>query len=265
MKGVRYLLNNINGDFEIKKCNNSIHSSKAHFHNEISVGLVEKGCSKTEVCGKTYEITANTFLIIPSSMTHKCSPYNYRQWNFRMLYINKNWINTVFNCDNFEVEFSYMKIDEEMVKSMVRLFVDFENGIINIENESKLLSYISLLIDIENKDYSKNMIMKFDSNKINLIRKYLDQNYLDNIMLSDLEKISGISKYCLIRKFEKDYGLPPHKYITNLRINHAKELLKSGSDFADIALESGFYDQSHFTKYFKEYTGVTPLKYKSCI
>ena len=86
---------------------------------------------------------------------------------------------------------------------------------------------------------------------------------MKNIRLNDLAKIANISKYYLIRKFNNCYGLSPHQYITNLRINHAKKLLKNKMDFASIAIESGFYDQSHFTKCFKEYTGVTPMKYKT--
>ena len=45
--------------------NNSIHSSKAHFHNEISIGLIERGRTQTEINGNIYELHEKTFLIIP--------------------------------------------------------------------------------------------------------------------------------------------------------------------------------------------------------
>ncbi|MFL0196854.1 AraC family transcriptional regulator [Clostridium sp. WILCCON 0269] len=264
MEGIRYYFNNVNGNIEIKKCNNSIHSSKPHFHNEISIGLVEKGGCKTEICGNTYDLTEKTILIIPPTSAHKCNPYNYKHWGFRMLYINKEWFETAFD-NNIENNFSYMKLNEIMFNSIVSLFSDIQNSIINMEIESKLLKYVSLLANRNNKDYPRSIIGSLNSDKINEIKKYLDENYLNNIMLSDLAKVAGMSKYYLIRQFEKQHGLSPHKYITNLRINHAKKLLKNNNDFADIALESGFYDQSHFTKYFKEYTGVTPMKYKTYI
>jgi len=65
MQDIRYSFNSTRGDIEIKKCNNSMHSSKAHFNNEVSIGLIEKGNSKTEIGCNTYELTDKTFLTIP--------------------------------------------------------------------------------------------------------------------------------------------------------------------------------------------------------
>lgn len=265
MQGIRYYFNDVSGNIEIKKCNNSVHSNKAHFHNEVSIGLVEKGNCTTEICGKIYELKEKTILIIPAALAHKCNPCNYKQWNFRMLYINKDWFQRAFNNDKSEIKFSHIRVNEEAFMEIKRLFVDIEKGVMNIENESKLLNYISLLTNVDNKNLKKEIIKNINFRKINEIKNYLNENYLDNIMLNDLATMAEVSKYNLIRQFEKCNGLSPHKYITNLRINNAKKLLRKNKNFVEIALESGFYDQSHFTKCFKEYTGVTPLEYKSCV
>lgn len=262
MKNVNYSFSNSKGNIEIKRCNNSIHSSKAHFHNEISIGLIEKGSTQTEINGKTYELHEKTFLIIPSELAHKCNPYDYKNWNFRMLYLTKEWFKSAFNIQEEKVKFDYMKIEEDIFLDIIKLTDKVESETINIENETKLINYISLLI---NNSSLEDIVQKNTSvNKINEIKEYIENNYLKNIMLDDLAEKAQISKYYLIRKFNKYYGLSPHQYITNLRINHAKKLLKDDMEFADIAVDSGFYDQSHFIKYFKEYTGVTPMNYKSC-
>jgi len=261
MQGIKYYFNN--GNIEIKKCDNSVHSSKAHFHNEVSIGLVEKGSCRTEINGMNYELTEKTILMIPSALVHKCNPENYNQWNFRMFYINPNWLETAFNNQKLKIEFSYIKTNPKVFSRLISLFDDIENRAMGIENESRLLNYISVLLNIDNTNYKKEMIGDLNTEKMNKVKKYLEGNYLSELTLDDLAKVAGISKHYLIRQFEERYGLSPHKYVTNLRINYAKNLLKNNKDFADIALESGFYDQSHFTKCFKEYTGVTPMKYKS--
>ena len=263
MQDIRYSFNNAKGGIEIKKCNNSIHSSKAHFHNEVSIGLIEKGSTKTEIGGNTYELNEKTFLIIPPSTPHKCNPDNYQRWNFRMLYINTEWFKSGFNIESEKIKFDYMKVNQEMFLDIIRLTDNIENKTIDIENESKLLNYISILIKNESVDLNEDVSENFNLKRISEITQYLNENYLKDIMLDDLAKIAHVSKYYLIRKFNDCYGLSPHQYITNLRINYAKELLKNKNDFADIAIESGFYDQSHFIKSFKEYTGVTPMKYKT--
>lgn len=262
MKNVNYSFSNSKWNIEMKKCNNSIHSSKAHFHNEISIGLIERGSTQTEINGNTYELHEKTFLIIPSDLAHKCNPYNYKNWNFRMLYLTKEWFKSAFNIQGEKVKFDYMKIGEDMFLDIIKLTNKIESETINIENETKLVNYISLLIN--NLSLEDSLCENTNIKKINEIKKYIENNYLKNIMLDDLSERSQISKYYLIRKFNEYYGLSPHQYITNLRINHAKKLLKNNMDFADIAIDSGFYDQSHFIKCFKEYTGVTPMNYKSC-
>lgn len=263
MKDIRYSFNNINRDIEIKKCNNSIHSSKTHFHNEVSVALIEKGSSKTQIDGKTYEFTERTFLIIPSNTSHKCNPYDYDNWNFRMLYINNEWFKSGFNIKSEKIKFDYMKITKHMFFNIIKLIDNLEKRMMNIENESELLAYISYLIENDNIYLDENISENLNLNRIGEIKEYLNENYLKNIKLDELSKMANVSKFYLIRKFNNYYGLSPHQYITNLRINHAKELLKKNEEVVDIAIESGFYDQSHFIKCFKEYTGVTPMKYKN--
>lgn len=260
-KGIRYYFNNMHVNIEIKNCSNSVHSSKAHFHNEVSIALVESGISRTEIGDEIYEITEDTFLIIPPGVVHKCNPNDYSDWNFRMLYISPSWFESAFNVKLEQIKFSYMKLNKTESLAIIELLNEIENNIIDIEKESKLINFISLLLNAEN---SKKEISKIIyQSQLDKTKKFLDTNYLSTITLDDLVQVSGISKYYLIRQFENSYGLSPHKYITNLRVNHSKELLKTSMDFASIALESGFYDQSHFTKCFKEYTGVTPKKYRS--
>jgi AraC-like DNA-binding protein len=62
--------------------------------------------------------------------------------------------------------------------------------------------------------------------------------------------------------FKKELGLTPHAFITNYKINQAKNLLSTNSlkSLSEVAIESGFYDQSHFSKAFKRVFAITPSK-----
>ncbi|WP_432734911.1 helix-turn-helix domain-containing protein [Maridesulfovibrio sp. FT414] len=96
------------------------------------------------------------------------------------------------------------------------------------------------------------------------VREYLSENLSDNVSLEELSAIAGLSRYHLLRVFREATGLPPHSYHLQLRIEHAKKLLRSGLPFAQTALQSGFSDQSHFSNTFRKYTGATPSQY-TCI
>lgn len=70
-----------------------------------------------------------------------------------------------------------------------------------------------------------------------------------------------VSKFYYIRKIKKVSGLSPHKLIIQSRIRKSQRLLQSGSNIVDTALLTGFYDQSHFNRYFNKIVGVPPLEY----
>ncbi|MBI9110712.1 AraC family transcriptional regulator [Maridesulfovibrio ferrireducens] len=92
-------------------------------------------------------------------------------------------------------------------------------------------------------------------------RDYLTENLSGKVSLKELSQIAGLSRYHLLRVFREATGLPPHNFHIQQRIEHAKKLLRTGTPFAQVALESGFSDQSHFTNVFHRYTGATPSQY----
>jgi AraC-like DNA-binding protein len=80
----------------------------------------------------------------------------------------------------------------------------------------------------------------------------------------DLETIAGaagLNKFSLVRQFRDALGTTPHAYVVMLRVNRARELLAAGSSPADVALEVGFSDQAHMTRWFLRVCGVTPAGY----
>jgi AraC-like DNA-binding protein len=80
----------------------------------------------------------------------------------------------------------------------------------------------------------------------------------------DLETIAGaagLNKFSLVRQFRDVLGTTPHAYVVMLRVNRARELLAQGAAPADVALEVGFSDQAHMTRWFLRTCGVTPAAY----
>ncbi len=73
----------------------------------------------------------------------------------------------------------------------------------------------------------------------------------------------GMNRYRFLRVFKRATGLPPHTYRTLRRIEQARERLRQGTPLAQVALETGFTDQSHFTNAFRQYIGATPGQYLS--
>jgi AraC-like DNA-binding protein len=87
----------------------------------------------------------------------------------------------------------------------------------------------------------------------------LRQNLDGDMPLAQLASECGLSTSHFTRAFRQTLGLPPHKWLLKLRVEHAQERL-AGSDLSlsDVALECGFADQSHFTRVFTHLVGASP-------
>ena len=83
----------------------------------------------------------------------------------------------------------------------------------------------------------------------------------DSVTLDDLAAHAGLDKFHLCRAFRAQVGLPPHSYLTQLRIARAKQLLASGVKPSDIAPQIGMYDQSQLNRHFRRIVGTTPGRY----
>ena len=83
--------------------------------------------------------------------------------------------------------------------------------------------------------------------------------------LEQMAKHICISPYHMIRQFKTAVGLTPHQFQIQSRIRKAQKLLKTNKSVTEVALETGFCDQSHFNRYFKKIVGLTPKEYKKAI
>lgn len=87
---------------------------------------------------------------------------------------------------------------------------------------------------------------------------YARDHLAERIPLQTLADLTGLSLWRFSIVFRQQMGVPPHRYISQLRIARACELLRDGVSAASVADACGFYDQSHFSRHFKQQCGVTP-------
>lgn len=99
--------------------------------------------------------------------------------------------------------------------------------------------------------------------KIFKMREYINLNFTKNIKASDVAKASLLSVSRALHLFKEETGMSFSDYMTKLRIDYAKYLLLNTEfNIEDIASLAGFYDQSHFSKYFKKKERITPFRFR---
>jgi AraC-like DNA-binding protein len=92
-------------------------------------------------------------------------------------------------------------------------------------------------------------------------RRHLLEHFDEPVTLAELVTLTGLSRFHLTRAFAQQVGVPPHKYQTLVRVQHAATLLRRGTPPHIAAAEVGFADQSHLTRCFRRLWRVTPALY----
>jgi AraC family transcriptional regulator len=94
-------------------------------------------------------------------------------------------------------------------------------------------------------------------------RALVDQHHAQPLPLTAVAERVGVHPVHLARTFRRCYQMTFGTYVRQVRLEFARhELAASGSSLSAIASAAGFCDQSHFSRLFKQYTGLTPAEYR---
>jgi len=119
--------------------------------------------------------------------------------------------------------------------------------------------YQQQVFKIRDELYSKEYLTE----RLIKAKLFMDQNYDRSIDLTDIAEASHFSKFHFIRQFKVFYGKTPHQYLTMVRIEKAKYLLRSQEAVSTVYFQLGFDSISSFTGLFKKMTGKTPSAYQN--
>lgn len=99
---------------------------------------------------------------------------------------------------------------------------------------------------------------------IQLLQKYLENHFTENLSIGEMASFCGLSKYYMIRQFKQHTGFTPKEYVLNLRISHAKMLL-SETDLPSckIGRMVGMDNEENYIRIFKSRIGMTPGEYRA--
>lgn len=112
------------------------------------------------------------------------------------------------------------------------------------------------------QEYYTDYTVSHSIENIERAKQYINENYKNKIPIDELAKISGFSRSHFKRLFSKHYEMSPSDYITMVRIDRAKTMLKAKIfSLGEIAEECGFSNEYYFSQVFKKMVGCSPRKY----
>lgn len=266
MSGITFLRDPALAFFEAKTCDTAQPVCyKKHFHEEWSIGVIDAGETRMWCDGQNLLARTGDLVVIPPFVPHACSPADGVGWRYKMLFVREDWVSDMIGTSGTPRP-PFVQKNARAAPLLNRLCDGLAGGCSPLESESIAIRLASAALctnRAQSAGHGDRHLSQQAQASLRLARDYIHDHYAANVTLADLERISGIGKYALIRGFKDEFKLPPHAYQNLLRINYAKKELNLRKPIAEIALEAGFYDQSHFTKLFKQCVGVTPQRYVS--
>lgn len=98
--------------------------------------------------------------------------------------------------------------------------------------------------------------------KLQQVKEYINEHLVQDLKLNEIAAIAQLSPYHFSRLFKESMGVTLHQYILQRRIEKAKYLLQYNQfSISEVATKTGFFDQSHLTRYFRQIVGVTPKQF----
>jgi AraC-like DNA-binding protein len=238
-----------------------------HTHDSYSIGLVEEGESTFFLKGALHRIGPGQIALIPPAEVHACNPEGGSGWRYRMFHLDPDWLHLLAEeiagrPGALPVFSDPVAEDARISDQLLRLFSLLQHGGEMAEKENAMYETFSSLLLRLGRCHAPVPDPPAEPAAVLLGEEYIRANLEDTITLETLAVLTGLSPYHFLRVFKAVKGLPPHTFQTQLRIDLAKKLLGRGADIADVAYTTGFSDQCHFTRKFKQFTGATPRQYK---
>ncbi|UGQ24861.1 AraC family transcriptional regulator [Acinetobacter calcoaceticus] len=242
---------------------------KSHSHPTFSIGAIDEGNSVFQSSfGTAQKISAGTLVIVPAHIEHSCNPVPDQAWSYQMLHLDISWLNqwyAEFQKEGFDLNLPQHRPLIIKDENLYQAFSDmnetlFDSQKLILEKEQSLIYCLTQLL-------LPHFILEEIQKTQYLYESFLDLIYIIKsserfISLEELAQQVGLSRYTIIRLFKANVGLTPHAFQINLKINQARAQLKQGIPLAELAVNLGFSDQSHFHKAFKAHTGITPRQFQ---
>lgn len=253
------------GLLEVIIAKQMLHSLSRHMHDSLCIGIIQTGSRQCILPFSEYTAFAGQVIVINPGEVHACRSGNDKPYDYSMLCV-KNAATMMRFLPHAKEEIPNMPYFVDPVLNDNDLFHKIAGfsrlsmssaSLLELQTASlDLFSHLMLGYGDQKTQLTKNTLA--DQTAADEIYHYIEIHYADEISLQQLSSLFHISPYYLTRCFTKQFGIPPHVCQTLFRIKQAKHLLANGMIPAVAAAETGFADQSHLSRRFKDVVGMTP-------
>ena len=229
------------------------------------VGITFEAGARVSYRGARYNFPANElYLIEPEQVIAGDTAYPHRSYVLDVeVGAMKRLLQQATGQDVKAPHFPKLKLpNRRLVKLFINLHRSFSGNALRLERETRLLDTVLELAQHGSDAPLKLPLARREREAVRRARSYIEAHYSEAVPIESLAIQTALGSHHLARVFKQEVGIAPHAYQVQLRIQRAKDLLRQGWSLVYVAASLGFADQSHFTRTFRRFVGVTPGYYR---
>jgi AraC-like DNA-binding protein len=235
------------------------HAYDPHRHDTYALGFTLSGVQSFDYRGTRADSLAGDAIVLHPDEMHDGRAGAEHGFCYRMLYVEPRLIAEALGDRARALPFVHSAIssDPRLLSALHAALADLGRRFEPLERD-KILAQIAdalLALDMSLRAPASSATSAI---AIERARAFLDENFMRTVASEELETVTGIDRYTLARHFRARLGTSPYRYLTMRRLDRVKSAIASGHALADAAFMSGFADQSHMTRQFKQAFGLTP-------
>ncbi|MER7244212.1 AraC family transcriptional regulator [Kribbella sp. NPDC000426] len=234
------------------------HAYPTHTHDAWTVLIVDEGAVRYDLDHREHGLAQAQVSLLPPHVPHdgrSVLPQGFRK---RVLYLAPDRLGGDHLIGAAVDQPEY--VDPLLRHRIHQLHGVLRDGKEDLEAQSRL----TLIEERLSQHLLRSVVAppdRSDSGVAAKLRELLDSKVTDGITLEDAAKVVHAHPAHLVRAFSREYGMPPHRYLTGRRVDLARRYLLDGHPAAEVATLAGFYDQSHLNRHFRKLLGVTPASF----
>jgi AraC-like DNA-binding protein len=240
------------------------HGYDAHRHDTYAIGLTDVGVQAFDYRGAARISTPGQVVVLHPDETHDGSAGTPAGFGYRILYVAPARIADAARAIRGRA--GALPFAPEPVSANLALTsaieAAFRADAEPLAADSLVLALARALLDADPSYTQSGLPTRLDDRAIDRARQFLDAETSRVIQSSELEAITGLTRYDLARQFRATLGTSPYRYSLLRRLDHARTELRGNPSLADVALAAGFADQAHLSRMFKRAYGVSPGRYR---
>lgn len=244
----------------------SNHYFPRHAHDQFGFGMIDFGAQRSWSAVGQIEASAGDVIFCNPGEMHDGLPLDRKARGWRIIYFDPAVIRRAVEqetSDEFEIARPVAR-DPVLAHHFARLFTSLTDTQPDVlGGEESLIRAIVCILQRNGADPPRS-----DSERLPSVTKALKRlgAALDQpVSLAELASLCGISQFQLLRAFKRETGTTPHAFLIHKRVCVARQLLAAGEMPAQAAIAAGFADQSHMTRVFLRYVGITPARYRAAV